>query len=71
MNRDFVEILSELSAAGAEFIVVGAHALAALGIPRATGDIDIWVQQSLAIDPDYRFSRVRALWNALRSILKV
>lgn len=44
MNRDFVEILSELSAAGAEFIVVGAHALAALGVPRATGDIDIWVR---------------------------
>jgi hypothetical protein len=31
VNRDFVEILSELSAAGAEFLIVGAHALAALG----------------------------------------
>ena len=44
MNRDFVEMLSELSAAGADFLVVGAHALAALGIPRATGDLDIWVR---------------------------
>jgi len=44
LNRDFVEILSELSAAGAEFLVVGAHALAALGIPRATGDLDIWIR---------------------------
>lgn len=44
MNRDFVEILSELSAAGADFLVVGAHALAALGVPRATGDLDIWVR---------------------------
>ncbi len=44
MNRDFVEMLSELSAAGVDFILVGAHALAALGIPRATGDIDIWVR---------------------------
>ncbi len=44
MNRDFVEMLSELSAAGAEFLVVGAHALAAHGVPRATGDIDIWVR---------------------------
>jgi serine/threonine protein kinase len=34
-------------------------------------DIDIWVEQSLAIDPDYRFSRVRGMWNALRSILRV
>lgn len=37
MNRDSVEMLSELSAAGVDFLVVGAHALAALGIPRATG----------------------------------
>lgn len=44
MNRDFVEILSELSAAGADFLIVGAHALAAHGVPRATGDLDIWVR---------------------------
>ena len=44
MNRDFVEILSELSAAGADFLVVGAHALAVHGVPRATGDLDIWVR---------------------------
>jgi hypothetical protein len=31
MNPDFVEMLSELSAGGAEFLVVGAHALAAHG----------------------------------------
>ena len=39
MNRDFVEMLSELSAAGVDFIVVGAHALAAHGVPRATSDL--------------------------------
>ncbi len=44
MNRDFVEMLSALSAAGARFLIVGAHALAAHGAPRATGDLDIWVQ---------------------------
>lgn len=44
MNPDFVEMLSELSAAGAEFLVVGAHALASHGLPRATGDLDIWVR---------------------------
>jgi hypothetical protein len=37
-------MLSELSAAGAEFLVVGAYALAAHGYLRATGDIDIWVR---------------------------
>ncbi|MBA3885018.1 MAG: hypothetical protein H0X67_04710 [Acidobacteria bacterium] len=44
MNRDFVEMLSALSAAGVKFLIVGAHALAAHGAPRATGDLDIWVQ---------------------------
>jgi len=44
MNPDFAEILSELSAAGAEYIIVGAFAVAAHGNPRSTGDIDIWVR---------------------------
>lgn len=44
MNRDFVEMLSALSAAGVKFLIVGAHALAAHGAPRATGDLDIWVR---------------------------
>src|SRR5437867_7963755 len=46
MNRDFVEMLCALSETGAEFIIVGAHALAAHGHPRATGDLDIWVRPS-------------------------
>lgn len=44
MSRDFVEMLSALYAAGARFLIVGAHALAAHGMPRATGDLDIWIQ---------------------------
>ena len=44
MNRDFAEMLSALFEAGADFLIVGAHALAAHGIPRATGDLDIWVR---------------------------
>ncbi|PYV03026.1 MAG: hypothetical protein DMG10_12670 [Acidobacteria bacterium] len=44
MNRDFVEMLCALSETGAEFIIVGAHALAAHGHPRATGDLDIWIR---------------------------
>lgn len=43
MNRDFVEMLSALTEAGARFLIVGAHALAAHGAPRATGDLDIWI----------------------------
>ncbi len=44
MDPEFVEMLSALTAADAEFLVVGAHALAAHGVPRATGDLDLWVR---------------------------
>jgi hypothetical protein len=44
MNPDFADMLSALSEAGVEFLVVGAHALAAHGVPRATGALDIWVR---------------------------
>ena len=44
MNPDFADMLSALSAAGVDFLVVGAHALAAHGVPRATGDLDIWIR---------------------------
>ncbi|HEX7709216.1 MAG TPA: hypothetical protein VF701_22370 [Thermoanaerobaculia bacterium] len=46
MNRDFVEILSALSDEDAEYLIVGAYALAAHALPRATGDLDIWVRAS-------------------------
>ena len=46
MNRDFAEMLDALFAAGADFLIVGAHALAAHGRPRATGDLDIWIRPS-------------------------
>ena len=44
MNRDFVEMLAALCEAEAEFMVVGAHAVAAYSRPRATGDLDLWVR---------------------------
>ena len=37
-------MLRALSAAGAEFLLVGAYAMAAHGVPRATGDLDVWVR---------------------------
>jgi hypothetical protein len=39
-------MLSALSAENAEYILVGAYALAAHGLPRATGDLDIWIRRS-------------------------
>ena len=57
MNPDFVEFLSALLTANARFLVVGAHALAAHGVPRATGDIDIWI--------DRQPQNVDRVWHAL------
>ena len=44
LNRDFKEIISAFNAARVDYLVVGAYALAAHGLPRATGDIDLWVR---------------------------
>jgi hypothetical protein len=41
-------MLSALFAAGADYMIVGAYALAAHDRPRATGDLDIWVRASPA-----------------------
>lgn len=49
MTPDFVAMLSALSAESVEFMLVGAHALAAHGFVRATQDIDI---QLLDVAPD-------------------
>ena len=46
LNKDFREILSFFCDEKVEFMLVGAYALAAHGLPRATGDIDLWIQRS-------------------------
>jgi hypothetical protein len=46
MNPDFTDFLTALISADARFIVVGAHALAAHGVPRATGDMDVWIDRT-------------------------
>ena len=43
MNPDYSEILSAFSAEGVEYLLVGAYAVAVHGLPRATGDLDLWV----------------------------
>lgn len=57
MNEDYRDILSALIAQGARFLVVGAHALAAHGYPRATVDLDLWIDSS----PE----NARRVWRAL------
>ena len=43
MNPDFLDLLRAFSAADVRFLIVGAYALAVHGRPRATGDLDVWV----------------------------
>ena len=48
MNPDFVDLLRAFSVADVRFLVVGAYALAVHGRPRATGDLDVWVDATPA-----------------------
>jgi hypothetical protein len=57
MNEDFLDLLSALSAAEARFLVVGAYAVGVHGRPRATKDLDVWVEAN----PDNAPRVVRAL----------
>jgi hypothetical protein len=43
LNRDFRDLLAAFLEAGVRFLVVGAHAMAVHGVPRATGDLDVWI----------------------------
>lgn len=45
-NDDYKDILQLLLKSKAKFLIVGAYALGLHGYPRATGDIDIWVEPS-------------------------
>ena len=57
INPDFLDLLRALLDAGARFLVVGAQAMAAHGVPRATGDMDVWVEPTKA--------NADAVWQAL------
>lgn len=46
MNPDYSALLSALCGADVRFLIVGAYALAWYGHPRATRDLDIWIEAS-------------------------
>ncbi|RKX43570.1 MAG: hypothetical protein DRP64_08030 [Verrucomicrobia bacterium] len=48
LSKDYRDILSDLSNSGAEYLLVGAYALASHGLVRATADIDLWVNPTAA-----------------------
>ncbi len=57
MNQDFVDLLHAFTAADVRFLIVGAYALALHGRPRATGDLDVWIEAT----PENARRVVRAL----------
>lgn len=57
MNQDFVDLLRAFTAADVRFLIVGAYALALHGRPRATGDLDVWIEAT----PENARRVVRAL----------
>ena len=57
MIDDWSDLLLALLDAEARFLVVGAHALAVHGVPRATQDLDVWV--------DPAGDNPRRVWDAL------
>jgi hypothetical protein len=44
MSRDFRDLIAGFNVHHVDFMVVGAHALAAHGLVRATRDLDLWVR---------------------------
>jgi hypothetical protein len=44
MNQDFLDLLRAFADSNVRFLIVGAYALAVHGRPRATGDLDVWVE---------------------------
>lgn len=47
MNQDFRDLLAAFNDQHVEFIVVGAHAMAAHGHVRATKDMDVWIRPTV------------------------
>lgn len=56
-HEDFVDLVECLQAEGCDFLIVGAHAMAAHGVARATGDLDVLVRP----EPDNAGRVYRAL----------
>ncbi|MGH7766707.1 MAG: hypothetical protein ACREQP_04575, partial [Candidatus Binatia bacterium] len=57
LNQDYKDILSAFNDEKVNYMVVGAYAVAAHGVVRATGDIDLWISSSL--------DNARRAWRAL------
>ena len=59
LNENFRDMLSAFGEAGADYLLIGAYAMAAHGCPRATADIDFWVRPTA--------ENARRVWAALQN----
>jgi len=59
VSDDWFDFLAALLNARVRFLVVGAHALAVHGVPRATQDLDVWIEPTS--------DNAARVWNALRA----
>jgi len=57
LNQDFSDLFSALNAADSRYLLVGGYAFAFHAEPRATKDLDVWVEPTL--------QNARAVWQAL------
>ncbi len=57
LNPNFKDMLCALNDAMAEYLIVGAYAMAAHGCPRSTGDIDFWIRATP--------KNAKCVWDAL------
>ena len=48
VNPDFSDLFAALNDAGANYLLVGAHAVAFHAEPRYTKDLDVWVEATPA-----------------------
>ncbi len=48
MHSDFKDLIATFNAESVEYLIVGAHALAAHGFVRATKDLDVWIRPEAA-----------------------
>lgn len=56
-NEDFLDLIDAFIKERVEFVIVGAFALAAHGLPRASGDVDLFVRPT----PENAARAIRAL----------
>ena len=57
LSPDYRDILSVFIDERVDYLVVGAYAVASHGLPRATGDLDLWVRRDAG--------NARRVWRAL------